>query len=77
MSAPQEPRDSAPIRIAEAVGRGTAASMASVGFGASLVWDSLYWLLLGRRHDQVVRARPVFAEMMEIGVPSTASRAIR
>jgi len=68
MSAPPEPRDSAPLRAAEAVGRGTLGGLASVGFGASLVWDSVYWLLLGRRHDQVVRARPVFSEMMEIGI---------
>ena len=68
MSATQQPPDSAPVRLAEAVGRGVAGGLASVGFGAGLVWDSVYWLVRGRRHDQVVRAQPVFAEMMEIGI---------
>ena len=68
MSAPPEQPDSAPLRAAETVGRGTVASLTSVGFGASLIWDSLYWLFRGRRHNQVVRARPVFAEMMEMGI---------
>jgi len=68
MGAPPEPRDSAPVRAAESVGRATLAGLTSVGFGSSLVWSSIYWLVMGRRHDQVVRARPVFAEMMEIGI---------
>jgi phospholipid/cholesterol/gamma-HCH transport system permease protein len=56
------------VRLTESVGRGTVRALSSVGFGASLVGSSIYWLLFGRRHGQVVRARPVFAEMMEIGI---------
>jgi len=41
---------------------------ASFGFGAMLVWDSLGWLLLGKKRGQTVRPQPVFSEMMEIGV---------
>jgi phospholipid/cholesterol/gamma-HCH transport system permease protein len=68
MSAPPEQPDSAPLRAVEAVGRGAVRGVESVGFGAGLVWDSIYWIFMGRRHDQVVRARPIFNEMMEIGI---------
>jgi phospholipid/cholesterol/gamma-HCH transport system permease protein len=57
-----------PLRLLEAAGRGTAHGLASFGFGASLVWESLGWLLLGRRRGQTVRPASVFSEMMEIGV---------
>jgi phospholipid/cholesterol/gamma-HCH transport system permease protein len=52
----------------EAVGRGSARALGSIGYGASLVTESLYWLFLGRRHGQAVRPQPVFAEMVEIGI---------
>ncbi len=62
--------DSSPLalRVSESVGRSTVRALSSVGFGAILAGQSLYWLVLGRRQGQVVRARPVFAEMMEIGI---------
>lgn len=60
--------ESAALRVAEQVGRGTARGLDAVGFGASLVGQSLYWLVAGRRRKQVVRAAPVFAEAMEIGI---------
>ena len=66
--AASEEREPAVLRVSEGVGRGVLQSVAAVGFATSLVWDSLYWLFRGRRHDQVVRARPVFAEMMEMGI---------
>ncbi len=56
------------VRSVESVGRSTARGVESVGYGASLVWQSIYWLLLGRRHGQTVRSKPIFAEMMEIGI---------
>ena len=67
MAEPEE-RDSTVLRAAEGAGRGVAGGLGAVGFGTTLVSDSLYWLLLGRRKGQAVRARPVFAEMMEIGI---------
>lgn len=63
-----EASDSAALRAVEAIGRGTLRAVEQVGFGATLVGDSAYWLLLGRRRGQVVRPQPVFAEMMEIGI---------
>jgi phospholipid/cholesterol/gamma-HCH transport system permease protein len=55
-------------RVLENVGRRSVGAVASLGFGASLVADSLYWLLMGRRRRQPVRAASVFSEMMEIGI---------
>jgi phospholipid/cholesterol/gamma-HCH transport system permease protein len=67
MATPKDP-DPAVLRTVEEVGRGTARGLASFGFGAMLVWDSLGWLLLGKKRGQTVRPQPVFSEMMEIGV---------
>ena len=67
MATPEESLPGA-VRRVENVGRSAARGVESVGYGASLVSDSIYWLLLGRRHGQTVRSRPIFAEMMEIGV---------
>ncbi len=53
---------------AERVGRGTVEGLRSFGFGASLISDTVYWLVMGRRNRQVVRAAPVFSEMMETGI---------
>lgn len=54
--------------LLERLGRGATAGLASTGFGAHLVWESLYWIFVGPRKGQAVRAKPVFAEMMEVGV---------
>ncbi len=67
MAAADDPAGLLP-RAAERVGRGTAGVLASLGYGASLLWEALSWLVLGRRRRQPVRAAPVFAEMMEIGI---------
>ena len=48
MATPKDP-DSAVLRTVEEVGRGTARGLASFGFGAMLVWDSLGWLPLGKK----------------------------
>ncbi len=52
----------------ERVGRATVRTAASMGFAVSLVTDSVYWLVMGKRRGQRVRPAPVAAEMMEIGV---------
>jgi phospholipid/cholesterol/gamma-HCH transport system permease protein len=52
----------------ERVGRGTVSALASTGFGAHLLWQSLYWLFVGPRKGQRVRPQPVFAEMVEVGI---------
>ena len=55
-------------RLLENVGRRSLAGLGSLGFAASLVADSLYWLVLGPRRRQPVRAASVLSEMMEIGI---------
>ncbi len=52
----------------ERIGRATVGTLELIGFGASLCWDSVYWLVLGPRRNQRVRAAAVFAEAMEGGV---------
>ena len=52
----------------ERIGRSTVGTLELIGFGASLCWDSVYWLFLGPRRNQRVRAVAVFAEAMEGGV---------
>jgi phospholipid/cholesterol/gamma-HCH transport system permease protein len=55
-------------RALEEVGRGAARTLEAMGFAATLVGDSVYWLVLGRRRGQAVRPQPVFSEMMAIGI---------
>ena len=52
----------------ERIGRTTVGLFEQIGFGASLCWDSLYWLFFGASRNQRVRAAAVFAEAMEGGV---------
>jgi phospholipid/cholesterol/gamma-HCH transport system permease protein len=63
-----EPGEKAPQSLLEGVGRGTVSALDQTGYGASLLWQAMYWLFVGPRKGQTVRAKPVFAEMMEVGV---------
>lgn len=56
------------VDAAEEVGRETARGLDAIGFGASLLSQALYWIALGRRRRQPVRAAPVFAQMMDVGI---------
>ena len=64
MSSPTQPL----LRAAERVGRGTARGLDGIGRGASLLAESLFWLAMGRRRRQAVRAAPIFAEAMAVGI---------
>ena len=57
-----------PLRALESVGRAALRALDALGFAATLLAQALGWLVLGRRRGQAVRAAPVFAEMMQIGV---------
>jgi phospholipid/cholesterol/gamma-HCH transport system permease protein len=52
----------------EQVGRATVRGVEVVGHGASLAGEGVYWVVMGRRHGQVVRAAPIADTMMEVGV---------
>ena len=55
------------MRIFETVGRGTAHAMDEVGFTASLLGQSIFWLTLGSRRRQPVRIHTIFAQMVQMG----------
>ena len=66
MAAPD--RHGSPVHALESVGRGAYRFVDALGFGAHLFFESLCWLIMGRRKRQRVRADSVFAQMMVIGV---------
>ena len=60
-----------PTRIAETldkIGRSAVAGVSEVGLGAVLLWQSLYWIVLGRRREQPVRIAATFERCMEVGI---------
>ncbi|HEX9790279.1 MAG TPA: ABC transporter permease [Kiloniellales bacterium] len=57
-----------PLRTFEQVGRRTLGGLDEVGRASSLLGESLFWTVLGRRWRQPVRVRAVFAQMMQIGI---------
>lgn len=52
----------------ENIGRTTMNGVSEIGYCGSLVWETLYWVFMGRKMGQPVRMRSVFAHMMESGV---------
>jgi phospholipid/cholesterol/gamma-HCH transport system permease protein len=65
------PGDSATSSFAarvEKIGRSVVTAIEEVGTAGSLVVESLYWLVMGRRLRQPVRLPSIFQQMMEIGI---------
>ncbi|MBF0325452.1 MlaE family ABC transporter permease [Magnetospirillum moscoviense] len=56
------------LDVLENVGRATTRGVAELGFAASLLGQSVYWLVLGRARKQPVRLAPIFAQAMDIGI---------
>jgi phospholipid/cholesterol/gamma-HCH transport system permease protein len=54
--------------FSERLGRRVSSGVEDFGYGALLLGESLFWLLLGRWWQQPVRLQALFSEMMEIGV---------
>lgn len=52
----------------ETVGRVTTQWVDTVGFGASLLYDSVFWVCWGGRRKQPVRLAPIASQMMEVGI---------
>ncbi len=52
----------------ETVGRVTTQWVDTVGFGASLLYDSVFWVCWGGRRKQPVRLAPIVSQMMEVGI---------
>jgi len=52
----------------ERAGRATVRGVGELGYGASLLAESLFWLVCGRARRQPVRVSAVFTQAMESGV---------
>ncbi len=60
----------------ERIGRATLKGVGEMGFAAALLGESLYWLVMGPRRAQTVRASAVVAQMMETGINALAIVAV-
>jgi phospholipid/cholesterol/gamma-HCH transport system permease protein len=56
------------LEMIENLGRATIGGIKEFGYAAALFFESLYWLVLGRRWRQPVRLSSVVSEMMQIGI---------
>ena len=56
------------LRTIEGIGRGAVRSVDEIGFAASLLGESLFWTVWGRRRRQPVRAAAVVAQMLQVGI---------
>ncbi len=54
--------------LVENVGRTAVSGVKELGYAAALFFESVYWLLLGRRWRQPVRMSSIVSEMMQIGI---------
>ncbi|MCP5151655.1 MAG: ABC transporter permease [Ectothiorhodospiraceae bacterium] len=61
-------RRTGPVRQIEQLGRLTVRGIEEVGYGAALLLESLFWVVVGRHRRQPVRLGAVVSEMMEIGI---------
>ncbi len=52
----------------ENLGRNVVSGVQEIGWGSSLLAESLFWLFVGPKVKQPVRLGSVFAQMMEVGV---------
>jgi ABC-type transporter Mla maintaining outer membrane lipid asymmetry permease subunit MlaE len=60
--------ESPPLRQIDRLGRRCVSALSEIGMSASLVGESIYWLVTGRMRGQPVRPSAVFLQMMQIGV---------
>ncbi|MBF0285388.1 MAG: ABC transporter permease [Magnetococcales bacterium] len=56
------------LGVAERAGRTVVRGVEETGFAGMLLLESIYWMVMGRRHGQRVRFSAVVAQMMEVGV---------
>ena len=52
----------------ERLGRGVVKAIEELGYGASLLAESVYWLIFGPFRKQPVRVSSIFQQMMETGI---------
>lgn len=71
MAAEQDSRPAPGVAVfdsIERVGRATIDGVKEFGYAAALFFESVYWLVMGRRWRQPVRISSIASEMMEIGI---------
>lgn len=71
MAIKQDSRPTPGVAVLETVenfGRATVDAVKEFGYAAALFFESIYWLVLGRRWRQPVRLSSVASEMMQIGI---------
>jgi phospholipid/cholesterol/gamma-HCH transport system permease protein len=56
------------LRILGSMGDGVRRGLEGFGYAGSLLAESGYWILFGRRRGQTVSAGPIAAQMVEVGV---------
>ncbi|CAA7613357.1 ABC transporter permease [Magnetospirillum sp. UT-4] len=56
------------LDLLDRLGRATLRGVAELGFAATLLGQSLYWLVMGRARKQPVRLAPIAAQAMDIGI---------
>lgn len=52
----------------ERIGRATLNGVTEVGFGAVLLGQSVFWMVMGKRRSQPVRLSMIFDRCMEVGI---------
>jgi phospholipid/cholesterol/gamma-HCH transport system permease protein len=71
MAAEQDSRAAPGVALLDTIeklGRATIGGIKEFGYAAALFFESIYWLVLGRRWRQPVRMSSVVSEMMQIGI---------
>ena len=71
MAAEQEGRTAPGVALLdsmESFGRASVDAVKEFGYAAMLFFESLYWLVVGRRWRQTVRISSIVSEMMQIGI---------
>lgn len=63
-----EANDNPMIGMLDRLGRRVMSGVTEFGFAASLVGESLFWLVMGKKRRQPVRLGPIVAQAMEIGI---------
>lgn len=56
------------LQTIEVLGRVTVKWVNALGFGASLLYQSVFWICCGARRKQQVRLGPIISQMMEVGI---------
>jgi phospholipid/cholesterol/gamma-HCH transport system permease protein len=54
--------------LLDQIGRRAVGGLSEFGFGAALLGESLFWLVMGRRRRQPARLAPMAHQAMEIGI---------